>query len=242
MTLLRSAVFNAWFFGLTAVLGIWGLGIRWFAPRRALGMAQLWGRLVLAGLRRICAVQVVVTGREHLPASGPALIASQHQSVFDTLIWLELVSNVSYVYKIELQRVPLFGPLLVLAGQIGVDRSAGLSALRSLLRGSERAAAEGRQIVIFPEGTRTAPGESVLLQPGVAAISARTGLPVIPVATDSGLRWRRRGFRKLRGPIHVAICAPLRPGLSNADLLADLRASWDGAALGMTAAADKTVG
>ena len=227
MTLLRSAVFNAWFFGLTAVLGIWGLGIRWFAPRRALGMAQLWGRLVLAGLRRICAVQVVVTGREHLPASGPALIASQHQSAFDTLIWLELVSNVSYVYKIELQRVPLFGPLLVLAGQIGVDRSAGLSALRSLLRGAERAAAEGRQIVIFPEGTRTAPGESVLLQPGVAAISARTGLPVIPVATDSGLRVEvtATGDDTTLAGIQKLVADAQASG-SRAQRLADIAAGW----------------
>ena len=242
MTLLRSAVFNAWFFGLTTVIGVWGLGVRWLAPHQALAVARLWSRLVLAGLRRICGIQVVVTGREHLPASGPALIASQHQSAFDTLIWLELVPRAAYVHKVELQRVPLFGPLLALAGQIGVDRSAGLSAMRSLLRGADRAAAEGRQIVIFPEGTRTDPGEIVPLQPGVAGIAARTRLPVIPVATDSGLRWRRRGFRKSPGTIHVIIGAPLRAGLSSADLLAALRTSWDGAVRDAPAVVQKAPG
>ena len=235
MILLRSAAFNAWFFGLTFLIGVCALGVRWFAPHRALTTARLWSWLVLAGLRRICGIQVVVTGREHLPADGPALIASQHQSAFDTLIWLELVPRAAYVHKAELRRVPLFGPLLALAGQIGVDRSAGFSALRSLLGGAGRAVAESRQIVIFPEGTRAGPGEVLPLQPGVAAVSARLGLPVIPVATDSGLRWGRRGFRKLPGTIHVAIGPPLRVGLSSADLLAELRTSWDAAAGDMAA-------
>ncbi len=235
MILLRSAAFNAWFFGLTFLVGFCALGVRWFAPHWALATARLWSWLVLAGLRRICGIRVVVTGREHLPSGGPALIASQHQSAFDTLIWLELVPRAAYVYKVELGRVPLFGPLLALAGQIGVDRRAGISALRSLLGGARRAVADGRQIVIFPEGTRAGPGEVLPLQPGVAVISTRLGLPVIPVATDSGLLWRRRGFRKFPGTIHVAIGPPLRVDLSSADLLAELRASWDAAAGNMAA-------
>lgn len=227
MTWLRSAVFNVWFFGLTAVLGLWGAVIRWFAPHRTLALAQLWARLVLQGARTICGIRIVVTGREHLPADGPALIASQHQSAFDTLVWLTLVPRVSYVYKLELGSIPLFGPLLAASGQIGVDRAAGFSALRGMLRAADRAVADGRQIVIFPEGTRTARGEIVSLQPGIAALAARTRLPVIPVVTDSGLRWRRRGFRKLAGPIHIVLGAPIQPGLATNALLTELRDRWD---------------
>lgn len=229
MTLLRSAVFNVWFFGVTFVLGSWGVVLRVAAPQRALPLAQLWAGLVLAGARTICGLRVVVSGREHLPTGGPALIASQHQSAFDTLVWLGLVPRVSYVFKTELARIPLFGPLLVASGQIPVDRAAGLTAVRSFLREADRAVADERQIVIFPEGTRVAPGERVELHPGVAALATRTRLPVIPVATDSGLRWRRRAFVKYPGPIHIVICPPIPPGLRGDTLLAEIQARWQAA-------------
>ena len=89
--------------------------------------------------------------------------------------------------------------------------------------------ADGRQIVIFPEGTRVAPGEQVALQPGVAALAARTRLPVIPVVTDSGLRWRRRAFAKRPGPIHIVICPPIPPGLRGDALLAEIQSRWQAA-------------
>ena len=233
MTAIRSAAFNLWFFGATFAFGLWGVAIRLAAPHRALGLAQMWSRSVLAGARAICGIRVVVLGREHLPAAGPALIASQHQSAFDTLIWLGLVPRAAYVFKAELGRIPLFGPLLHAAGQISVDRAAGLSAVRAMLRGVDRAVADERQIVIFPEGTRVAPGETVALQAGVATLAARTGLPVIPVATDSGLRWRRRAFSKHPGPIHVVICPPIEPGPRGDELLAEIQSRWHTAWLGL---------
>lgn len=238
MTAIRSAVFNLWFFGATFAFGLWGVAIRLAAPHRALGLAQMWSRSVLAGARAICGIRVVVLGREHLPAAGPALIASQHQSAFDTLIWLGLVPRAAYVFKAELGRIPLFGPLLYAAGQISVDRTASLSAVRAMLRGVDRAVADERQIVIFPEGTRVAPGETVALQPGVATLAARTGLPVIPVATDSGLRWRRRAFAKHPGPIHVVICPPIPPGPRGDELLAEIQSRWHAAWLGLRERAD----
>lgn len=241
MTAIRSAAFNLWFFGTTFVLGLWGVVIRLAAPHRALGLAQLWARLVLAGARAICGIRVVVLGREHLPAAGPALIASQHQSAFDTLIWLGLVPRAAYVFKAELGRIPLFGPLLHAAGQIEVDRAAGLSAVRALLRGVDRAVADERQIVIFPEGTRVALGETVALQSGVATLAARTGLPVIPVATDSGLRWRRRAFAKYPGPVHIVICPPIAPGPRGDALLAEIQARWDAARRGLRERVDAPV-
>jgi 1-acyl-sn-glycerol-3-phosphate acyltransferase len=166
------------------------------------------------------------------------LIASNHQSAFDTMVWLLLVPRASYVIKRELLRVPLFGALCRLSGMIVVDRTAGADAIRALLRAADKAVAEGRQIIIFPEGTRVAPGVQVPLQPGIAALAARTRLPVIPVATDSGHCWGRRAFRKLPGVIHVAIGAPIPADLGREELMRRLeQAIADGQAAIAEAAA-----
>ncbi len=229
MIFLRSALFNLYFFLLTFVLGLGGLGVRWLAPRRALEYAQVWARLLLGGLRRISGIYPVLIGGEYLPPGGPVLIASQHQSAYDTLVWLTLLSRPAYVMKRELVKIPLFGPLTPLAGMILVDRAGGAAALRGLLGETRRAVAEGRQIVIFPEGTRTLPGERRALQPGVAAMAATVKLPVLPVATDSGLRWGKNAFFKRPGPIHIVVCPPLAAGLPRAALLAGIQAAWDAA-------------
>ena len=208
---LRSLLFNLWFFGLTAVLSILGMALLVAAPGRVETLARFWARRVLSGLRVICGIGLVVRGREHLPPEGPALLASRHQSAFDTLVWLAILPRCSYVLKRELLRIPLFGRLIRPAGQIPVDRAGGAVALRGLVRDAEAAAAAGRQIVIFPEGTRADPDVVLPLQPGIAAIAARTGLSVIPVVTDSGRVWGRRAFLKRPGVIHIRLLAPLAP-------------------------------
>lgn len=227
---LRSALFNAYFFALTFVFCLAGVPLRWMAPWRTAVLARLWARLALAGLRWLCGIRLVVLGREHLPPRGPMLIAAEHQSAFDTIVWHILVPAPAYVVKRELMRLPLFGPLLRHGGQIGLDRAAGAAALRGLVRDTERAVAEGRPVVIFPQGTRTPPGERVPLQPGIAAQAARTHLPVIPVATDSGRCWGRRAFRKRPGTIRIIVGPPIPPGLARAALLARIEAAWQAAA------------
>lgn len=225
--MLRSLLFQAYFIGLTVVMGLIGIPVRRFLPPdRVLAFAQSWVRFSLAGLYRICGIRLSVEGRENLPDAGPALIASQHQSAFDTLVWHVLVPRPVYVMKRELARIPLLGPMLLATGNIAVDRAAGAAALRSLVREAGRAAAEGRQIIIFPEGTRVAPGQEVALQPGVAALAASTGLPVIPVVTDSGRRWPRRGFRTRPGVIHIRILPPLPAGLKRSEIMERLQGAW----------------
>jgi 1-acyl-sn-glycerol-3-phosphate acyltransferase len=222
MTFLRSALFNAWFFGISTLITIPGMIAAVVAPRRMISLAILWSRIVLFGLSHICGIRVRVIGRENLPAHGPALIASAHQSAFDTLVWLALVPRACYVMKQELNRIPVFGWLIPLTGMISVDRSAGSAAIRHLLHEADRAVREERQIIIFPEGTRAPPGRPLPLQPGVAALAARTKLPVIPVATDSGRCWSRRAFRKFPGTIHIVIHRPLAAGLKREALMAVL--------------------
>jgi 1-acyl-sn-glycerol-3-phosphate acyltransferase len=179
---------------------------------------------MLWGLRVICGIRVKVSGLERVGDSA-ALIASRHQSAFDTIVWLTLVPRCCYVMKRELLAVPLFGPLMPLAGMIAVDRHGGAGALRALLRDGERAAREGQQIVIFPEGTRADPAAMLPLQPGVAALAVRTHLPVIPVATDSGRFWGRRAFHKRAGTIQIRLLEPIPAGIGRAQLMQRLEAA-----------------
>jgi 1-acyl-sn-glycerol-3-phosphate acyltransferase len=235
MIWLRSALFNAWFYGVTTLFALSSLPPRLLTLDRPaewpLRLAQNWARCVLAGMRVLCGIRWTVSGRDNLPPDGPMLIASNHQSAFDTMVWLLLVPRPSYVVKRELLNVPLFGALCRLAGMIAVDRRAGADAIRALLRAADSAVRQRRQIVIFPEGTRVAPGVHVPLQPGVIALAGRTGLPVIPVATDSGHCWGRRAFRKLPGVIHIAIGPPIPASVPRNELMHRLeRAIADGQA------------
>jgi 1-acyl-sn-glycerol-3-phosphate acyltransferase len=242
MIVVRSALFNLYFFGVTLVLSLAGTPVAVFAPRRVLGFTMFWGRMIVGGARVICGIRLEVSGREWLPTEGPALIASRHQSAFDTVVWLTLLPRCCYVLKQELARIPLFGLLSRKGGMIAVDRSAGAASLRHLLREADRAMREARQIVIFPEGTRGAPDQPLVLQPGVAALAARTRLPVIPVLTDSGLCWGRRAFHKHPGVIHIEIWPPIEAGTPREILMRKLDSIFQSEIGGTEETVDKFVG
>jgi 1-acyl-sn-glycerol-3-phosphate acyltransferase len=223
MMLLRSALFNVAFFTVTVVMTLVATVVRVVAPDRVLNVAMVWGHCLIVTARIVCGIRLEVRGLEHIPR-GAALIAPRHQSAFDTFVWLTLLPRCCYVFKHELRRIPLFGPLVDAAGMIGVDRGAGGAAVRALLREADRAMREERQIVIFPEGTRREPGSPVILQSGIVAMAARTGLPVIPVATDSGRCWGRRAFRKRPGTIRIVIGRPIPAQTERKALLQALEA------------------
>jgi len=225
MTVLRSALFNLFFFAATFLVTLFGTAVSFVAPHRVLDVARLWARLMVCALRAICGIELQVFGRERLMCDEAMLIASRHQSAFDTIVWLTLVPHCCYVVKRELLLIPLFGRLVRMAGMIAVDRSGGAAAVRGLMRGGERAVREERQIVIFPEGTRGSPDTLLPLQPGIAALAARTGLPVVPVVTDSGLCWGRRAFRKKPGTIHIRILEPIAAGMRREALIKRLDAA-----------------
>lgn len=218
MMLIRSSLFNLWFYLGTAIFAIGSMlprpFVRFLPADWAVRYARCWARTVLAALAPVCGTRWQVSGMEHLPQDGPALIVSMHQSAFDTMVWFSLVPRPTYVLKTELTRIPLFGSMLAHVGTIAVDREAGAAAIRALLKGSDAAVAERRQIIIFPEGTRVPPGVEAPLHPGYVAIAGRGRVPIIPVTTDSGRYWGRRAFRKLPGTIQVTVHPPLPPGLS----------------------------
>jgi len=227
MIRIRAWLFMSYFIILTLIMGVIAMPIR--ALRRhklALRYAQLWSSLTLRGLSLICRIRITVTGRENLPA-GACLVASQHQSFFDGFIWMTIAEQPAYVIKQELTRIPFIGPMLILSGMVPVERAAGAKALRALMKATQEHFDEGRQIIIFPEGTRTVPGERVPLQPGVVALAKQAAVPVIPVATNSGLHWPRRGWLMTPGEIIIAIGEALPANAGRHSLIDSIYRSWD---------------
>lgn len=226
ISFLRSITFNIAAFILTLVMGVCAFPIRWFFQKQALPYARLWSRGVLWLFCRVCGVHVHIIGKENISFSGPALIASQHQSAFDTLIWMLLLPRPCYVMKGELRRIPLLGPMLVLTGMMPIERNAGAKALRLLLQETDKAIKAEKQIIIFPEGTRTKPGEHKPLKPGIAAMAQHTKMSVIPVATNSGHFWGRNAFIKRCGTLYVVIGEAIKPSPREI-MLKEIEQSWE---------------
>jgi 1-acyl-sn-glycerol-3-phosphate acyltransferase len=146
----------------------------------------------------------------------------KHQSAWDTLILPVVLGDPAVVIKRELLWVPFYGWYAARAGSIAIDRRGGAGALRRMLADAREAAEQGRAIVIFPEGTRTAPGQTLTYQPGVAALYQALALPLVPAAVNSGLYWGRRSFVKRPGRIVLSFLDPIPPGLPRRELMAEL--------------------
>jgi 1-acyl-sn-glycerol-3-phosphate acyltransferase len=223
MLFLRSLAFNVGWYAVSFVMALVGAPIILLTPQRwVLAYAQAWCRVVIWLARVCCGITHEVRGREHLPA-GPVLIASKHQSSWETLAFNFLFPGAAIVLKRELFWIPLVGWAMWRVGNVGVDRAAGTNALRRLLKDSRAALDAGRPLLIFPEGTRTAPGAEAPYQPGVAALYSQLKVPVAPVALNSGRFWGRRKFVKRPGRIVVEILPPIPPGLPRARFMDELR-------------------
>jgi len=185
-------------------------------------VADAWAGFNRACARFLLGIRTRVEGEVPL---GPALVAVKHQSMFETTEIALILDTPATVMKGELGRIPLWGRLTRVYGMLHIDRSGGGPALRQLLRDAQEAVAEGRPIVIFPEGTRVAPGESPPLEPGFAGLYRTLGLPVVPVALDSGRVWPRRRFVKRPGTVTMRFGAPIPPGLPRSEVEARVRAA-----------------
>jgi 1-acyl-sn-glycerol-3-phosphate acyltransferase len=216
-----SLLFNAGFYVLSTVMALAGLPVLLLPPRGVAAYARLWSRATLGLLRITCGLTHTVRGLENLPA-GPCIIASKHQSTWETLAFNLIFRGSAFVLKRELFQIPIVGWMMRRAGNIGIDRAAGPSALRSILRDARSALGQGRYIVIFPEGTRTAVGSDAAYQPGVAALYTQLKVPVVPVALNSGCFWGRRTFIKKPGQIEVEILPPIVPGMTRAAFMSTL--------------------
>ena len=224
MSAARALVFNIVFFIGTAIFGIAGLPFLLTPRRTAMRFGRFWAQVVLAALKLIVGLDGEIRGRQNLPKE-PCLIAMKHQSMWDTLILPPLLGDPAVVIKRELQFVPFYGWYATRAGSIFIDRKGGAGALRRLVADAKRAIAMGRPVVIFPQGTRTTPGEpadAAPYQPGVAALYRELGVPMVPAAVNSGLFWGRRAFFKRPGRIVLEFLEPIPPGLPRREVMAML--------------------
>jgi 1-acyl-sn-glycerol-3-phosphate acyltransferase len=239
MTVLRSFVFNTLFLIWTGIVLIACLPI--VTPDATIKAGRIWARVSLAMLRAICGLRHEIRGLANLPP-GPCMIAAKHQSAWETLIFPLLVNGPGYIYKRELRRIPLFGWYLTRAGCIPIDRAGGPKALRQMIEHARRSLAQGRTIIIFPEGTRLAPGERGPYHPGVAALYGQLSVPVVPVAVNSGLYWGRRAFHKLPGRIILEFLPPIAPGLPRREFAATLEQRIEAASDRLLAEAKQACG
>lgn len=180
-----------------------------------------WARMIVAWLRATCGLRHRVVGLHNLPAR-PCVILSKHQSAWETIAYQDIFPAQAWVLKRELLWIPVFGWGLAATRPIAIDRKAGVRALDDVVRQGIERLNGGRYVVVFPEGTRMPPGERGRYNPGGAMLASRAGVPVVPVAHNSGSFWSRRGFLKRPGVIDVRIGPPIevegkRPKQINAE-------------------------
>ncbi len=212
LILVRSIAFNVLFY-LNTLLYLMIALPTFFMPYRAIiAVARSWGRTNLVLVRVVAGITCEVRGAEKIP-KGPIIVAAKHQSAWETFALLPLFDNPVFIVKRELQWIPIFGWLMIKGRMVPVDRGAGSQAIPAMI---ERARAElslGRQLIIFPEGTRRPAGAEPRYKFGVAHLYAAEGVPCVPVALNSGLFWPRRSVRRLPGTVTVEILDPIAPGL-----------------------------
>jgi 1-acyl-sn-glycerol-3-phosphate acyltransferase len=228
MIVLRSLLFVAVFYLWSAVAALAMLPLL-LAPRRWMMAAmKLWALAVIMLVRAICGVRVEVRGRQHLPGGG-ALIGAKHQCMFDTMAPFTVFADGAYVMKRELMNIPFYGWYCRKAGMIVVDREAHAKALRQLIADARQRVLANRQVVIFPEGHRTAPGTHEAYKPGVAALYRDLGLPCTPMATNSGVHWPAHGFIRRPGLIVYQFLEPIPAGLRRGQFMQLLEERLEGA-------------
>ena len=239
MILLRSLAFHLAFYIWTASFAIAGLPLL-LAPRAAMmRFGTAWSRGTLWLVRSCVGLDHELRGGEHLPA-GPAIIAMKHQSAWETFAAPVLFHDPAMVIKRELGWIPFYGWYALKAGMIPIDRGSGVRALKAMIAASRQAATQGRPILIFPEGTRSAVGTHLAYQPGVAALYRELGLPLVPVALNSGLYWGRRAFLRRPGRIIVEILPSIAPGIDRRAALSELESRIEAATTRLVASAVET--
>mgnify|MGYP006186161867 CR=1 FL=1 len=224
MIFIRSTIFNIALILVTLVIGILGLPLLPGPRRWVCGLRDLWIRLVLHLLRWTVGLSHRVEGLEHLP-KGTFMVASKHQSAWETLALHTIFADPSIVLKRELLKLPVLGFYIAKIGMVPIDRAAGGSALKSMIGAARKAAGDGRPVLIFPQGTRVSPGDEAPYHSGVFALYRALDCPVVPVALNSGTFWSRHAFFKRPGVITVRILPPLPRGLDRKVFMKDLEAT-----------------
>lgn len=218
MVLLRSILFNLGLWLWTGVVGLVTLPALLMPYRVSTAAIKFWIDGVIIWLRWSANIRVEVHGREHLPQE-PCIIAAKHQSAWETFGMIWVVPNAVVIMKRTVLLLPIVGWFLYAAGHLPIDRAANANTLRKMLKLMQRAKAQGRHVLIFPEGTRVPVGQAPELQVGVLGLARQGKLLIVPVSLDSGKVWPKNSFLKYPGVISVRIHPPLPHQLDKKALL-----------------------
>ncbi|ATQ43599.1 lysophospholipid acyltransferase family protein [Caulobacter mirabilis] len=234
MIWIRSLAFMVVFYVMSTIVAIIMTPLL-LAPRRwTTATLSVWGKGVTLCLRLICGIKVEVRGRQNLPKGG-ALIAAKHQCMFDIFGSFAFLPDACFVLKKELMIIPFFGWYAAKGGMIVVDREGHSAALRKLVADAKDRFTAARQLVIFPEGTRKAPGEEPDYKPGIAALYRELEMPVIPLALNTGVHWPAHGFLRHPGTIVFEFLEPIPAGLKRGEFMRELEARIEGASNALVA-------
>jgi 1-acyl-sn-glycerol-3-phosphate acyltransferase len=225
MTLLRSVLFAAALALITPPYALLALATFPLPPMLRYRVISGWSRSVLFLARRLLRIEWKVEGHENLPPR-PAIILSKHQSAWETLAFQQIFPPQVHVLKRELLWIPFFGWGLALMSPIAIDRSRGFAALRNIARRGRQRLEQGFWVVVFPEGTRVAPGERRAYQLGGAWLAAESGAPIVPVAHNAGRLWPRNAFIKRPGTVTVRIGPPIDSTNRDPKMLNALSEKW----------------
>ena len=227
MILIRSAVYFVLLILSTIVFGLAMSTVGLLMPLSVRDwLSQSWGRTNLWLMRVICGLKYRIRGADNLPRNA-AIIMSKHQSSWETISLKGLLrKEQSWILKRELMWVPIFGWALASVPTIAINRKAGRQALKQVIRQGTELLDGGRLVVVFPEGTRTAPGEKRKYGIGGAMLAEKSGYPVVPIAHNAGVFWKRRGLKKHPGTIDVVVGEPIETKGRKAGEINQLVESW----------------
>ena len=215
----RSLIYNVLFYVLLVFWILVAIPTFVMPPRAFMAIAKAWATSSIWLMRVVCNTKVDYRGLERIPA-GPLIVASKHQSMWETFALMPFFDWPLFIYKRELGQIPFFGWYLKKSKMIGVDREGGARSLIDMARRATEEVQLGRQLIIFPEGTRRPVEAPPDYKPGVAQIYAKCGAPCLPVALNSGLFWPRRTFLRYPGTLVVEFLDPLPPGLPRKEFIA----------------------
>jgi 1-acyl-sn-glycerol-3-phosphate acyltransferase len=225
MQYIRSKTFDLFLLLWTIGLGS-AIPLLWLLQKPELVRlgSRIWSSGIIFGLKYIVGLTYKEIGIEN-KLSETAIFACNHQSIWETLVFNVLLPDVAIVLKKSLYSVPIVGWYLRNSPMIAVDRNAGASAMKALLKGAKGATQSGRQVLVFPEGTRVNVDAKVVLKPGIALLYRSLSVPVVPVAVNAGAFWNDDGAMKYNGEITVSYLPAILPGLSEADFMGKLQES-----------------
>ena len=209
----RSVIYNIVFYLNLLFWVLAGIPTYLMSRDGVVWLASTWGRTSMWWLDKICNVKMEIRGLDNIPHGQPLIVASKHQSIAETFTILRFLSSPLYILKRELTLLPLFGWYLIKADMIAVDRSSGKSALINMTKKAREEIRSGRQLIIFPEGTRTAVDAPPAYKYGVAFIYAQCGVPCVPVALNTGVFWPRRKFLRFPGTLVIEFLPVIPAGL-----------------------------